>query len=168
MNKWEAPHSFRSKNGRAKWNYPTWDELIRKHIAKLRPKPTHVIFNEGIWSSHDLYDNRTFVKIATALQETNMTGIYKTTTKRSHEQTPDLLRHDAVGCASFLCLDLSWTHVLVGFPYYWDYGTHFSSHVNALFNQQLFHLLHQEHEQAQRQQSDPAQLEPPVQGEQQP
>jgi hypothetical protein len=37
---------------------------------------------------------------------------------------------------------LSWTHVLVGWPYYWDTGTHFTSQVYTLFNQQLFRLLH--------------------------
>lgn len=38
------------------------------------------------------------------------------------------------------CLDLIWTNVLSGWPYYLD-SQHFNSHLYTLFNQQLFRLL---------------------------
>jgi hypothetical protein len=134
---WKEPRSFDSEDSEAKWEYQ-WGDLIRRHLANLQPRPTHVIFNEGLWEG---IGNSTYLEIQQALKGVNMTGIYKTTTKRSDEQTPDLERFDVVGCYMFDCLDLSWTYVLVMQPYYCDYGTHFMSMVYTLFNQQLLKLL---------------------------
>jgi hypothetical protein len=137
VNQWKKPRSFDSKDGKAKWTYQ-WDSLIRRHLALLDPKPTHVVFNEGLWAG---LNNYSYKIIQQALNDTNMTGIYKTTTKRSKEQTPDLNDFDAAGCEMFECLNLSWSYVLVMWPYYFDYGTHFTSQVYTLFNQQLLRIL---------------------------
>jgi hypothetical protein len=141
INQWDEPRSFGTRFSKAKWEYQ-WKGIIHRHLARLRPKPTHIVFNEGLWRGSGL-SNETFAEIRKALRAHGMRGIYKTTTKRSENQSPGLDDFDAVGCSLFNpCLDLSWTYVLAGWPFYWDKGTHFTSHVYTLFNQQLFRLLH--------------------------
>jgi hypothetical protein len=153
INMWDEPYHVENNIGNTTispkrkaappgvvWKYKTIEEIITNHLAKLNPRPTHVIFNEGLHKDSAI-SKKTFIKIQRALNDAgNITGIYKTTTKRRTEITSNLLPHDVIGCTMFVCLNLSWTHVLVG-PNYYFAGDHFHGFVNTLFNQQLFRLL---------------------------
>merc|ERR1712238_23419 len=64
------------------WNY-TWAQGIREHLGKMDPKlmPTHLVFNQGLWTDHDLIDPKVQDSIIEALNDTGIKGIYKTTTE---------------------------------------------------------------------------------------
>ena len=61
------------------WQYDDWDVCVREYIAKLDPKPTHVIFNAGIWN-HNFNIPEYGRRMAAALNESGIVGIWKTTT----------------------------------------------------------------------------------------
>jgi hypothetical protein len=61
------------------WQYDDWDVCVREYIAKLNPKPTHVIFNAGIWN-HNFNIPAYGRRMAAALNESGIVGIWKTTT----------------------------------------------------------------------------------------
>lgn len=119
--------------------------MIRNVVAQMDPKPMYLIFNQGIWGDHDL-NEETFDDIQTALRETGIRGLYKTTTRRSRENSTELAKHDVIGCYTIdLCMDVSWTASLSGPEHYFDApGTHFVAHVNQRFNEQLLSILEED------------------------
>lgn len=128
--------------GKERWRYKRWGNMIRKIVAKMKPKPLYLIFNQGLWGSHDL-NEKTFTEIRLALNETGIRGLYKTTTKRSRETDTTLNTHDVIGCRMIdICMDVSWTANLSGPQHYFDErGTHFVAHVNQMLNEQLLEIL---------------------------
>lgn len=74
VRKTEYPPAFFACRG-------NWQETIREHLSKLIPKPRYVVLNAGLWP-HDLLENYTLPAIRRALNEHDMIGIYKTTTKK--------------------------------------------------------------------------------------
>jgi hypothetical protein len=68
--------------------------------------------------------------IQCTLDEMQMIGIYKTTTKTSRDSDGTLLHHDEHGCCLLhYCLYFKWTAELSQL-HYWD-TYHFLSHVNS-------------------------------------
>ena len=65
------------------WSWQRWDKLITLHVAKLRPKPQIAILNAGIWTNLFSDDKRIPIHLAEALDDANITGIWKTTTYRN-------------------------------------------------------------------------------------
>jgi len=123
-----------------------WSYIIRHHLANydVQYKPKYVIINAGLWE-HDFTDNRTtsLLDIRRALDDNNMVGIYKTTTKMITETSSELELHDQWGCEILHhCLNLSWTGPNITDPSdYFPDGKHFKSHIYARMNQQLLQML---------------------------
>jgi hypothetical protein len=125
------------------WSY-NWTDLITQYIAMLPYKPDYVIFNAGIWG-HDLSKQHIRKSIVTALRDSNMTGIFKTTTTPDTNESHTQNRkgsHDATMCKAMegRCLNLSWTESLQGKENYWD-NWHFQPHVYEKMNKQLFDMI---------------------------
>ena len=121
-----------------RWRYSTWSEIITNHLALLNPKPRYVVLNAGIWKQNDLTPP-VFREIRQALDDHNMVGIYKTTTRRSWENYTNSQLHDHEGCRILhACLNLSWTGSLKFRGNYWD-PVHFLAHTK--FNRQLLNLI---------------------------
>lgn len=128
------------------WRYD-WPGLIREYLNNLEPKPDYLVFNEGLWIEHELNDAEVRHSIKDALDDTGITGIYKTTTlpninsglaKRSAGIVFN--RHDDAMCELIgNVLDLTWTKDL-GDEHYWD-GVHFKPHVNRGMNKELLDFL---------------------------
>lgn len=125
-----------------------WTYTIRNHIAQFQPRPQFLVLNAGMWP-HELSDNTTLPAIRATLDELGILGIYKTTTKQSHETSTEWEPHDVEGCRWLhYCLDVSWTAnrndtnagVVVTKEDYMD-GKHFKGHIYARMNQQLLRLL---------------------------
>lgn len=123
----------------AVWKYDFGD-VVRYIIGELNPQPRYLVINQGAWKRSAIKPWK-FRQIQAALNETNITAIYKTTTKIWHDADEDQWRqHDKLGCQLFYCLDLSWTARLNSSEEYFD-EVHFRPHVNHQFNQQLFRLI---------------------------
>jgi hypothetical protein len=127
------------------WSH-NWHNLIVHHIAELKPKPDYLVMNAGIWM-HDLADLRVRQSIVDALDVTNITGIWKTTTTAidnldHNDMEPPPKVTDAFMCELMQdrCLNMSWTEELWGLEHYWD-GWHFYPHVYQRANEQLLTLL---------------------------
>lgn len=128
------------------WQY-NWAGIIREHIGKLEPKPEYVVFNAG-HHPHDLRHPWVVDGIRKALDETNITGIYRTTTYPNYVRKASQFRkgsHDEMLChrsrRSFPhCLNVNWTASLNGPEHYYD-RVHFKPHVNARMNMQLLEYL---------------------------
>ena len=132
------PHNFSTSWVEPSWQL-NWSSLIQDHIAQLEPKPDYLVFNAGAWK-HDLHDVRVQKSIVQALHETNITGIYKTTTfaknmlrrgNFSYERTLcDIMKH---------CFNISWT-ASVNASEYTD-NVHFRGDTYARMNRELLELL---------------------------
>jgi hypothetical protein len=122
------------------WQY-NWSDVIRYHVAQLIPPPQYVVFNSGLWGGGKDLTPTVLAEIRKALDDHNMVGIYKTTTRRQSEQDTQLDPHDREGCNTMhACFNLWWTANLSGSDYYWD-RTHFTAKANEMFNRQLLGLL---------------------------
>jgi hypothetical protein len=120
-----------------------WEYAIRHHIATIVPKPEYVVINAGLWP-HDLNNRTTFRSIRKALEDHNMTGIYKTTNKQIGDMTTELLPHDADGCDILhYCLNFSWTGLVSDQEGLYLDKAHFGPNVNANFTKQLLSLLNE-------------------------
>jgi len=92
------------------WEYHSWADLVRHQLAKLNPPPKYVVVNAGLWPDHDLKDDAILKEMHLALDEHDMVGIYKTTTKRKVEGGNTTMRkHDQQNCKHLPhCLTLNW------------------------------------------------------------
>ena len=126
------------------WQYD-WDKVIRHHLANLRPKPEYVVLNAGLWRHNDLTKQRVRQGIQQALKDTNMTGIYRTTTfmvGQNYTDDPNDYHHGNDGdmCRDIqFCMNVSWTAGLAS-EYYVD-SAHFVDSVNNKMAMQLLELI---------------------------
>ena len=117
-----------------------WEQTIRNHTSKLVPKPHYVVINAGAWP-HDLLKIDTLANIRQALDDNEMIGIYKTTTKKIDDTSTTLVKHDIEGCRHLhFCMDLSWTGNITDPEEFVD-KAHFRANVKRKFNEQFLDLL---------------------------
>ena len=117
-----------------------WEQTIRNHISRLVPKPRYVVVNAGLWQ-HDLLNNGTLPAIRRALDDHDMVGIYRTTTKKIQDVTTTLVPHDVEGCRHLhYCMDMSWTGNITDPAEYSD-KAHFRANANRKFVEQLLGML---------------------------
>jgi len=127
------------------WDGYNWADIVVKHLALLDPKPTFVVFNAGL-HAHDLTKRAVQQSLREAFQATNITGIYKTTTKTQQLNRKARFqrgRHDRALCGGRVfanCLNLDWTGDLVGPQFYYD-DPHLKTDANNRMNQQLLDYL---------------------------
>ena len=108
------------------WQYTDWADAITQHVAKLDLKPDYVLFNAGIWPN-DMFNPATQKRLATALKEAGIQGIWRTTSfpAQSSGQTNSVkqIREERVsnGLREHKCqvLNVSWTKYL-GQNNFWD------------------------------------------------
>lgn len=132
-------HHLEANSSSYLWRFD-WAETISNHLGRMNPKPDYVVLNAGIWKNNDL-TAETFRTIRKALNNMDIKGIYKTTTRRSFETKTYSEPHDVEGCRVLHhCLNLSWTGSLPYRRNYWD-PVHFVAHINTQFNFQLLDLL---------------------------
>lgn len=143
-------HELITQEGQLDFQLETqdWPFFIRNFVAKLDPKPTFFMFNEGIHPHRDFTNKKVRRQIVRALRDSGMIGVYKTTTKyRLHNitnnnimETSMIRDYELDFCKKVdLCLDLSWTwHVPM--EYYSDYA-HFKEPIYSWQNIQLMELL---------------------------
>lgn len=118
-----------------------WLRALRDHILQLQPKPDYVVFNAGLWPPGLNADNLS--EMASLLQQHNVTGIYKTTTRTELQNDTASEPHDVLGCHYLpYCFNLSWTGRLHGADHYAD-PTHFTPQINRQFNELFLDLLQQ-------------------------
>jgi hypothetical protein len=122
------------------WEHADWDWVISQYMTKLVPKPTHVLVNAGIWpNDFDQLEARTRLKLA--LQASNMTGIFKTT---SYDRRLGPWRNaatiDPIMCRLLdKCLDILWSNCVMQ-RYMYD-GIHFVEPIYRIFNEELLELV---------------------------
>jgi hypothetical protein len=117
-----------------------WEQTIRDHISRLVLKPRYVVVNAGLWPN-DLLKNGTLPAIRRALDDHDMVGIYRTTTKQIQDVTTTLVPHDVEGCRHLhYCMDLSWTGTITDPAEYSDLA-HFRANTTRRFNKQLLGML---------------------------
>jgi hypothetical protein len=144
------PHDLITEEDQLKFQLETqeWPYFIRNFVAKLDPKPTYFVFNEGIHPHRDFTNKKVRRQIVRALKDSGIIGVYKTTTKyRLHNitnnnitETSMIRDYELDFCKKVdLCLDLSWTW-LVPIEYYSDYA-HFKEPIYTWQNIQLMELL---------------------------
>ena len=128
-----------------------WTVVIRDHLGRMVPKPDYVVFNAGLWP-HDLNnDTGVLEEIRQALDDSDMMGIYKTTTKVLSDNTTTLEDHDVRGCQILhYCLNIGWTGEITDPNMYLPDGKHFKTPIYQQMNVQLLEMLasiRQEHPQ---------------------
>jgi hypothetical protein len=124
------------------WNYNTWHDTVRFHIAELKPKPQFVVMNAGAWQNHFLAHNESRAELADALQSTGMKGIWKTTTSQQRGgQAGDSIVADSLMCEQLgACLNLSWTSQLSK-DMWWD-NLHFYEPTYRQMNEQMLGMMY--------------------------
>jgi hypothetical protein len=130
---------FEHKPTKSTWWYDDWEHCVTDYVAKLEPKPTHVIFNAGIWN-HNFSIPGVGRKIAQALNESGIIGIWKTTTYQAGG-IPLANESDALMSALFhpRVLDSSWTSKVKP-QLYWD-TFHFLEPVYRAQNEDMLELV---------------------------
>jgi hypothetical protein len=66
------------------WDYPTWGQVILHHVAALVPKPEIAILNAGL-HAHNFGDPSVRQELVSALNASNVLGIWKTTTPQKSQ-----------------------------------------------------------------------------------
>ena len=125
------------------WEY-NWVETIRDHIAKLHPKPDYLVLNAGLWANH-FHNFSELQTIRQALDDANIVGIFRTTTRGSKYFNASLSGSDQLACQVFqYCLDITAYTASLHQTYYernyWD-ANHFAAHVNKKLNEMFLHFL---------------------------
>ena len=127
------------------WSYKSWADLIRYHVAQLRPKPQFAILNAGIWENKFYANPAVRQELAAALRQTGIVGIWKTTTYRN-DTLPGNTRWTKTNDADPLmcqilpgCLNVSWTRNL-DTSMWWDHH-HMYEPVYRRMNEQLLDYL---------------------------
>lgn len=117
------------------WDNYNWSQVIVEHIAKLQPKPEFLVINAGL-HVHNLGEEKTRESILQALNDTGITGIYKTTSKTQELTRTSRFsrgRHDKGLCGKVFrnCINLDWTGDLIG-PHHYSDDVHFKSPGNGI------------------------------------
>jgi hypothetical protein len=146
--------SMNASNMHRSWDYPTWGQVIRHHVAALVPKPDTAILNAGL-HLHSFGDASVRKELVDALDDSNIVGLWKTTTPQksqlaashtaaagtsNHSSFPRL-RTDREMCQDLSggCLNLSWT-VHLRPDLYFD-NLHFHEPVYRILNEDLLQQL---------------------------
>jgi hypothetical protein len=66
------------------WDFPTWGQVIRHHVAALVPKPEIAILNAGL-HAHNFGNSSVRQELVSALNASNIIGIWKTTTPQKSQ-----------------------------------------------------------------------------------
>ena len=122
----------------AKWAYD-WPGALN-YVARLHPKPTHVLLNAGFWPNHfHIPEFRT--RVISAARRCGFVVIWKKTNyNRGHGIDQAVLEADKAMCElADLCLDLSWT-LHVEPKYYWD-DKHFLPVIYQAINEHMLAML---------------------------
>ena len=104
------------------WEATDWSWVVRNHLAHLNPRPTHLVFNSGMWPS-SFNDNQTACdELVRTVESLNMTFIWRETIvpanhrlKRGNRKADNLM----CGGHSGVCLNVAWTANLRS-DLYWD------------------------------------------------
>jgi hypothetical protein len=151
--------SMTASNLHRSWDYPTWGQVIRYHVAALVPRPDTAILNAGL-HAHNFGDPEVRQELVEALAASNIVGLWKTTTPQksqliasptadtttgtgtisNHSSFPTV-RTDRDMCQvlSGGCLNLSWTVHLRPDLYFDD--LHFREPVYRILNEDLLQQL---------------------------
>ena len=156
--KQQPPLSFR-------WSTRDWTWVIRHHLAQIRPKPSHVVLNAGLWANDFNYDNDKRKGLIQSVANNGMKPIWRTTTYNfRHGLFRKHKRNDHFLCPQkkqqqqqpqqpptpqeqepepHSCLDVSWTKELDS-RWYWD-RVHMYEPIYRIMNEELLedHLGYQ-------------------------
>ena len=121
-------------------NDSSWN-FIADYVCKLDPKPSLVFFNQGLWPGKGYFDNPIRQEeIMTAFKTCDLKTVYKTTTRRSEEDSTEVEEYEKELCAkSDHCFDRSWTGNVPKDMYFDDH--HFIPIVNNWMNVFLLDFL---------------------------
>ena len=128
-----------SSNAEPLWVF-NWTELIRNHIAKLHPKPNYLILNAGLWKNN-FHDIAHLQNIRQALEDVNIVGIYKTTSRQRDDRNPSPFENDLKACQVFqYCFEITNFTGSLTKDSYWD-RTHLLADANRKLNEMLLEFL---------------------------
>lgn len=131
-----APHSRRVLP--PKWTF-NWEGVFG-YVARIRPKPTHVVLNEGLWENS--FGEAEFrEKVVAAAKREGFVVVWKTTNfKKKRWQKRKVVEADTAMCElADMCLNLNWT-CDVDTKYYWDDNHYFPVIYHAI-NEHMLSLL---------------------------
>ena len=132
-----------NKTNNLTWEYSDWADTIKYHAAKLAPKPQYALLNGGIWQNA-FRDKDTRERLIRALNETGISGIWRTTTYQRDHSLPlnaeaDPLVQELFRKSGHRVLDASWTENLDA-AHYWD-PLHFLEPVYRVMSEDLLSLI---------------------------
>lgn len=55
-----------------RWQYPSWRDVVRHHLAKLDPPPNYVVMNAGVWPKYTIHNETILIRMRDVLDEFNM------------------------------------------------------------------------------------------------
>jgi hypothetical protein len=88
------------------WDYSTWGQVIRHHVAALVPKPEIAILNAGL-HAHNFGDPFVRQELVSALNASNIIGIWKTTTPQKSQLVASTTTTTVTGSSNQSSLPLS-------------------------------------------------------------
>lgn len=120
------------------WEFDEWDDTVRYHIAKLKPRPTVVLVHAGLWVHNFTASRRE--RLAQSLEDAGIQGIWRTSTSAWTGRLPPSTATDAFMCRVLPCLNLSWT-TKIDPDLWWD-PYHFYEPVYRQMNEQMLTMIH--------------------------
>mmetsp|Transcript_30406 Transcript_30406/g.61890 ORF Transcript_30406/g.61890 Transcript_30406/m.61890 type:complete len:354 (+) Transcript_30406:76-1137(+) len=117
-----------------------WLDTVKKFVCKMSPKPSHFIFNSGLWTDSDLSDLDVQFDIVRALRDCDIISIYKTTTMTKNHQMGGIEDRERLCKLTNICLNVSWTGSFIPPDKYWD-NAHFYPPIYSMLNIHLLSLL---------------------------
>jgi hypothetical protein len=134
-------HHFRQQE--VVWTFPSWSEVLRKHIAQLEPKPEYVVLNAGKHDTDFTEDENKVQELSQTMQDIGVikaywrTATYRIGGKLMLDENPVA---DEIMCKALgNCLNVSWTKDLSKLMY-WD-ETHNWEPVYRVMNEDLLEEL---------------------------
>lgn len=124
-----------------KWMTNDWGWIVRNHLGKLDPPLTHIVFNAGIWPNNFGTNQTAREDLLQALDETNITGIWKTTSVHVWGGPwPGANVTDDAMCPLFRdCINITWTGKVWG-EYSYD-GIHYMEPIYRIINEELLETV---------------------------
>ncbi len=117
-----------------------WIDTVKQFVCKMSPKPSHFIFNSGLWKDSDLSDLNMQLEVVRALRDCDIMSIYKTTTIVRNRQMGNIEDRERLCQLTNICLNVSWTGSFVPPEKYWD-NAHFYPPIYSILNIHLLSLL---------------------------
>jgi hypothetical protein len=120
------------------WSYTHWHDLVTEHLARFRPKLTHIMFNAGFWKNQ--FSNQVVRgQLLDACNLANMTCLWRQThyMSKGRYYGPEqvTLEINDYFCSAMGCIDMKWTRWLQE-DLYWD-RLHFNEPVYRVVNEEL-------------------------------